>query len=262
MTFNDNGVGTVNLSVVVTPGSMTFNNNKTNITFVQSQSIFITGSGGLTLNGSGSVILQNPNSFTGDVTVNNGTLNLGYHSTDSPQYVLYNGVPAGNLVMGGGTINQNNSQINTAPFAAFQNLVIMPGASTIAQTGRTASESPRYFFTNDLVRAVGGTLLLNPATGNNCGIYFLNTNSPGGRTYYGTNGILGGFATIFLNDWVNAVSSGNAGQVAIAYSAYQADNNPANWGATSNVLATASSSGIGTQTINSLKVNDHGAVPR
>ena len=108
VTFNDIGVGSVNLSVVVTPGSLTFNNNVTNITFAQSQSTFISGSGGLTMNGSGSVTLQNPNSFTGDITVNNGTLNLGYYNNSSAgiQYVTYNGVAGGNLSMGGGTINQ------------------------------------------------------------------------------------------------------------------------------------------------------------
>ena len=251
--FDDTGVGTIVMPVVVAPGSMTFNNNRTNYTFAQGLSTFIAGSGGLTLNGVGSVTLQNPNSFTGDITVNNGTLNLGYHSTASPQYVIYNGVNAGNLVMGGGTINQN-ALATIAPFAPFQNLIINPGASTISQSGRASTQSPRYFFTNQVVRAVGGVVNLNPTTGNNCGIYFYNTNSPGGTTYYGTNGILGGFATMYLNDWVRAPSSGGAGVVAVAFGGYQTDVSPANWGSASNVQLTASVAGIGNQVINSLKI--------
>ena len=40
---------------------MTFNNNTTNYTFAASTAAFISGSGGITLNGSGSVTLRNPN---------------------------------------------------------------------------------------------------------------------------------------------------------------------------------------------------------
>ena len=45
------------------------------------QATFIIGSlGGFVKNGSGTVTLQNPNSFTGPVTVNNGVLAFGYYS--------------------------------------------------------------------------------------------------------------------------------------------------------------------------------------
>jgi len=36
------------------------------------------------------VTLQNPNSFTGDVTINGGTLALGYYNSSGTQYPIYN----------------------------------------------------------------------------------------------------------------------------------------------------------------------------
>ena len=231
VSFDDRGYGAVTLPVVVAPSSITFNNIKTNYTFTLSPSTFIAGPGGITLNGSGSVTLQNPNSFTGDITVNAGTLNLGYYGSASPQYVIYNGVPAGSLHLGGGTINQN-AQSATTPLAPFQNLYITPGASAITQTTRTASESARYSISNNVVRSVGGVLNIVPSNSNGQGLYFWNTNSPDGTNDYGVNGILGGYATESAADWITAT----IGNIAVSYANYQGDNNPADWGSTSNVL--------------------------
>jgi hypothetical protein len=47
--------------------------------------------------------------------------------------------PPGNLILGGGTINQN-AQINSEQVTTFSNLTINPGASTFTQSARTASE--------------------------------------------------------------------------------------------------------------------------
>ena len=159
VTFDDTGVGAVVLPTVVNPSSMNFNNSLTNYTFTQNASTFITGTGGLVKNGSGTVTLQNPNSFTGDITVNNGTLACGYYSSAGVvQKTLYNGVPAGNLILGGGTINLNETQISSTPEADFQNVTINPGASAMTQSGRTAGSTPIYVISNNVTRAVGGTL--------------------------------------------------------------------------------------------------------
>ena len=56
----------------VSPGSVTFNNNLLNYTISGSNGI--AGAGGLTVNGSASVTINNTNSFTGPVAVNGGTL--------------------------------------------------------------------------------------------------------------------------------------------------------------------------------------------
>lgn len=252
--FNDSGVGTINLANTVRPSSVIFNNSKTNYTFAENPGLYITGPSGIVKNGTGSVTLQNPNSFTGDVTVNGGLLNLGYYSTSvgagngggfsSGQSVLYNGVPVGNLVLGGGTISELE-QVNTPALAAFQNLTINPGASAVYQTlvARASSDYPEFVFSNNVIRNTGGVVDFSPQfkAGNYMGIFFTSTNSPDGTNDYGTNGILGGWATIFLNDWVRAVSPTRLASGSYAYNLYEADNNWANWGANSNVLVGNSS---------------------
>ena len=262
VTFNDNGNGTIVLPVVVSPGSMTFNNNRTNYTFTASAATFVTGAGGLTVNGPGTVTLQNPNSFTGDVTINGGTLALGYYNSSGTQYPIYNGVPAGNLILGGSAIININAQTASADLINFENVTVNPGASSMNMSGRASTSSPRYAISNDVIRAVGGVLNLGQATGNNAGTYFYNTNSPDGTNDYGVNGIVGGYATIYLNDWAYAPIRGVAAQ----YSGYQADNNPANWLANSNVLVGLSSGNPATisvpssTTINSLRLTNGGPV--
>lgn len=239
VTFNDIGEGTVNIVIPVEPASITFDNNLTNYIFTQNASTYITGPCGLTKNGTGTVTLQNPNNFTGDVTVNGGTLDLGYYDNVTyDQHVLYNGVPPGNLILGGGTINQN-AQANTPPFEAFENVTINPGASQMAQSPRAANEYPVYVISNTVTRVVGGVLNVTTSgkLGFRAGVYFESTNSPDGTNDFGRNGIVGGWATYATNDWLyanNAHTTATSGNMAYPY--YQADNNPADWGATSNVL--------------------------
>ena len=141
-------------------------------------------------------------------------------------------MPAGNLILGGGVINLNE-QTGTTPEADFNNLTINPGASAITQSPRTASSTPIYVISNNVTRAVGGTLNINADSsvngdnGNHCGIFFVNTNAQG---YYGVNGILGGYATMFYNDWVVANNTNTGSH---AFAEYQTDVNPANRGGTS-----------------------------
>ena len=65
---------TVTVNGTVSPSGVTFQNNSTQYVITGSGSI--SGTTGLTLNGSQSVTLQNANSFTGPVAVNHGTLIL------------------------------------------------------------------------------------------------------------------------------------------------------------------------------------------
>jgi fibronectin-binding autotransporter adhesin len=260
VTFNDNGVGTIVLPNPVNPSSVTFDNDRTNYTFAQNASTYLTGAkGGLIVNGPGTVTLQNPNKLEGDVTVNGGTLHLGYYdSTTSGQDVLYSGVPAHDLILSGGTIIQDSGN-NVVPRESFENLHVNPGASTMAQAVRGSSEYANWNISNTVTRAVGSVWNYdnggNVKAGYHMGLYFYGTNSPDGTNDYGSNGILGGWATFNLNDWFYAnnnnttTTGGN-----MAYPYYQTDNNPANWGAASNVQVSGSASGIGTQTINSLKI--------
>ena len=132
----------------------------------------------------------------------------------------------------------------------------------MTQTARTSGSTPIYVISNNVTRAVGGTLNIvaqaSPVNGDNgghCGIFFVNTNAQG---YYGVNGILGGYASFAFNDWVVA---DNVNTGSTAYNAYQTDSNPANWGSTSNVAVSANpSASVNTETINSLKLNTTAAV--
>jgi fibronectin-binding autotransporter adhesin len=251
--FDDTGFGTVNLPNIVNVSSVTFNNNATNYSFIASANNFITGTGALTKNGTGQTTLQNPNSFIGDTTVNSGTLLLAAVPTIGVYHNLYNGVPAGNLVLGGGTISQLGTA-NQSPDTDFENLTVNPGASSIThQNARQSNETPVWVLSNSVTRAVGGVLSFGVANraGSRAGFLFVSTNSPDGTNDYGSNGILGGWAVVNgNNDWVTAgLDVGAAPQGAVAYANYQANNNPAQWGSASNVLI-GGSGGVVPTTVN------------
>jgi len=76
--FDDTAYGIINLPGPVTPNATTFNNNLTNYVFNPNIGAFIAGTGGLTLNGTATVTLNNPNSFTGNIALNNGSINFGF----------------------------------------------------------------------------------------------------------------------------------------------------------------------------------------
>jgi fibronectin-binding autotransporter adhesin len=76
--FDDSATGTHSVTVVsggVNPASVTFNNSSSTYTLTGGA---ITGSGKLTVSGTGAVLLNNPNSYTGGTTVNaGGNLQVG-----------------------------------------------------------------------------------------------------------------------------------------------------------------------------------------
>jgi autotransporter-associated beta strand protein len=77
VTFDDSATGSTNISITsagVKPLSVTFNNNSKTYNFSGGA---IGGSTGMNLNGGGTVILNNTNTFTGSVNVKSGTLALG-----------------------------------------------------------------------------------------------------------------------------------------------------------------------------------------
>ena len=164
MTFNDGGVGAVNIVVVVTAGSINFANNQTNYTFAANNATFITGSTGITLNGKGSVTLNSPNAFTGDTVINQGTLILGSYGGFG-QVLLYNGVSPGNLVFGGignATFEPNEGLANVSQTTTFKNLVLNSGANAqINSNGRGANDMGAVVFNGSITRNVGSSLYIN-----------------------------------------------------------------------------------------------------
>jgi autotransporter-associated beta strand protein len=243
--FNDAGNGAVNVATGVSPSSTTFNNNTNN--YVLTGSGAISGGGGLTLNGSGTVTLTLPNTFTGDTTINNGTLALGLYNVGTYfiNIVLYNGVNPGALNMGGGIITMNGANYSNDT-DTFSSLNLLAGSSSIRQENRGSSAFPVYQF-NNLTRKVGATLNidnLQTKSGSHGGLYFA-------ATVATNNGILGGFAEYQLNDW--AVPS-NAGTGTSVYGGYENSNSPTLWGAASNIVLSATpAANVGSQVVNSLK---------
>jgi fibronectin-binding autotransporter adhesin len=254
--FDDSGFGTVTLPVVQSPSSMTFNNSKTNYAFTANNATFITGPGGLTLNGSGTVTLNNPNSFTGDVTINNGTLILGNYGGYG-NVILYNGVAPGQLVMGGNSIFEINAALASVSSAAsFAGITLQPGANAqMFYPGRGSSDTPWTTIGANINRSVGSSLYMNIALRANSGqtgVYFTNT-------IPWTNGLLGGGWAHTGSDWLAAATnfpgnspvSGNYN-----YTGYSNNTALATWVATNNISVSNSTASVtASATINTLKLS-------
>jgi fibronectin-binding autotransporter adhesin len=123
----DNRVGassaTVTLGENVSPGGVTFNNGSTvsyTVVSTSGTSCGIGGSGGLTLNGAGTVTLLTNNTYGGVTTINAGTLQLG------------NGGTAGSLgdnsVLNSGALVFNRSDATTFAY-------VISGTGSVSQMG-------------------------------------------------------------------------------------------------------------------------------
>ncbi len=257
--FDDTGVGSINLQSPLTPGSVTFNNNATNYAFVPSGGALIAGQSSLTLNGKGTVILQNPNSYTGNTTINAGTL---FVNTYGPFNVrpIYSGVTPGQVVFGGvATLQIGDNIANGSVTLDLGGITLNSGANAQITTAnvqginRGANDLFQATVGNNIVRNVGSSLYINVGSSLqgrvNNGIYFTNT-------VPWTNGLaLGGWAHIG-SDWVQAAT--NLGAVAPAqynYTGYSNNTALATWLPTNNMSVTASTfADTASATINSLKI--------
>ena len=132
VTFDDTNNGHYNVAVNsnISPGNVLVNASG-NYQFTGTGSI--TGLAGITKNGSGALTLANPNTYTGDTTLHQGTLNINDPSA----------IGAGRLVINGGTIDTttaadialstNNPQTWAASFTftGTKNLNLGTGAVTL-----------------------------------------------------------------------------------------------------------------------------------
>jgi fibronectin-binding autotransporter adhesin len=125
VTFNDAASNsTVTLEVVVSPTSLAVNNSALNYTFNGTSQI--SGSGALTKDGSGSLLLNNSgvNDFTGGVVINAGTVRIGNNDT------------AGNLPATGNVANNSALIFARADDVTVPNVI--SGAGSISQTTASA----------------------------------------------------------------------------------------------------------------------------
>ena len=253
--FNDTGVGAVTMDVAVTPTSTTFNNVLTNYTMGVAGLNFgaIGGTGPVTMNGAGMVIMNTANAYTGNTIVNRGTLVLGGYNTGTfvLNRVAYNEVTPADLVIGAGGVFLQGVQ-NSTHGNLFNNLSIKPGGSSLSMRNRQANETTYYYQFNNWLRDIGGTIDFNniqtrPATVP-CGVYITNTAT--------ANGIMGGWATIYEENWVVPINTVSAASLGTSnYLAYQTSLTPSGWGAVSNVsLAANPAANVNDSEINTLKL--------
>jgi autotransporter-associated beta strand protein len=174
------------------------------------------------------VIGTRPNSSGSEgylVTLNAGTLVFDKGYANNAANRLKSNVP---LTFAGGMLVFSNWLSSIAP--STEN----PGVGTIFNPGTSS-----FYSTN--AGASGGSMTMGPITRNTGGTFnFVPQAGPGsiGSTTANVNGIVGGWNTYNLTDW----TTGTTAWTNLAAAFYQADVNPADWGAASNVTLNASTS--------------------
>jgi fibronectin-binding autotransporter adhesin len=136
--------------------------------------ISVTSSGGLTKAGGGTVVLGASNLYTGQTTVNQGTLQIGTGTAGDL------GSNTANIVLNGGTLafGRTNTGLTIA------NIISGPGSVTQSGSGTTTLTAANTY--SGLTTVSAGTLILsgsnssNGATTVSGGILQLNSNSNGG----------------------------------------------------------------------------------
>lgn len=243
----------------------------------QTYSGLLTGTGGLTKIGTGTLTLtghyntttqvSTSHSYTGDTTVNaatansisagsafsTSTLTLNFNTTVvSPSSNIINA--DSRLVMGGGQLLMQGRN-NVATSQTFDGTMLNSGASRITVTAGTGTSPTVLNLGAFAPRTVkGGLVVFALPTGTQSATNGVTT------TTGNTNGILGSWATIG-NDWATAVSNGTNNNI-VAYTGYNVLTGAAPVLAsdpTANIKADATSTGnitlgTGTTDINTLQI--------
>ncbi|HEY1787867.1 MAG TPA: autotransporter-associated beta strand repeat-containing protein, partial [Verrucomicrobiae bacterium] len=171
--FNDTAPGTtnVNLTTTVSPAGITVNNSSLNYTFYGTGSI--SGSGGLTKEGSSSLAILNPagNSYTGPTVIAGGTLlasNLA--NGGSPSAIGSSSAASTNLVLAGGvldyvgpaaSINRGYTAANTngtLDLVTVSNVTFSGSVAVAAGAGFTKAGPGQLAYTGSGVSTLSDTL--------------------------------------------------------------------------------------------------------
>ena len=145
--FDDSGLtNNVNLTITLLPAGTTVSNSSVNYTFGGAGKL--SGGGGLTKQGSGTLIITNTggNDFSGSITVSGGTLQVGNGGTGGS-------LGAGNLTNNAALVFNRTGSLTVANFIS--------GTGTLAKNGTgTLTVSGANTYTGDTV-INGGTLALS-----------------------------------------------------------------------------------------------------
>jgi autotransporter-associated beta strand protein len=171
VTFNDSGSAApaVNLVDTVSPSTLVFNNTNKNYTLVSSGGQ-ISGLTGLTKSGTGTVILDEDNSYSGVTTISAGTLQVGNNDT-------FGSLGTGSVV-NNATLTYNRT--DTVTLATSLN-----GGGTLVQTGTNGTLILTADSSNPggiLVKA--GTLQLGDGTSTHGSVTSVITNTANATVHY------------------------------------------------------------------------------
>jgi autotransporter-associated beta strand protein len=188
VTFSDSlkGTSSVNLTFTAHPGSVTFNNTQTN--YILGGTGSLAGETGLSVSGSGTVVLDNSgtSTFLGPITVSSGNLQIGNNDA--------NGTLPNNSLTLGGTLTFLRTDT-----VAFPNLI--SGGGTIVQSGTNivVFGGDNFNFTGTVL-INSGTVRIGVPNALGFGTSSLIINTNGGtldfNNSFGTNQILVGGAGV------------------------------------------------------------------
>lgn len=226
----------------------------------ETSTAIITGTGGLTANGPGTVIFQGANTYTGATTVNGGsTLNLDFNGTGAPATNILSSSSA--LVLNGGALNVL-AKSGTATSQTVNGLTLNSGNSTVAVNPAATNPNSVVLNLGAITRNTGSTVVFTLPTGTQNSGYGITTSSgnfSNTSSADGTTGILGGWATTDAYNYATV-----SGTNIVTYAGSQEYNNVAGF---ANVTGKDITDGLGTSgpgydgsatntaTINSLRFN-------
>ena len=189
----DNNIGSLTGagSVTLGSGNLTAGNDSTSTTF----SGIISGTGGLTKAGAGTLILSGANTYTGATTISQGVLRLGAAN------VIADTSPVSLNVMAGASFDLNNFNEHIGSLAGGGNVLL--GSATVTAGGNQSSTifAGAVSGTGSFTKTGSGTLNL---TGTNS--YIGDTTvGQGVVTLSGSNGALSSTSSIVLNNGTGVV---------------------------------------------------------